>query len=119
MPLAWPEVPPPAATLKSRLPAPPCRLHQDASMKLPAAGACLLAAMASACGSSGDVRAPDLPPVPAAVRDGAGRDIDKQDSLSAVFANWDPFVDPDGRAVTYEWSLGTMPGAQDVMHWTY
>jgi hypothetical protein len=86
--------------------------------RLTAIGVCLLAAMAS-CGSSGEVRAPDLPPVPGAVRDGAGHDVDRQDSLSAVFANWDPFVDPEGRPVTYEWSLGTSPGAQDVMHWTY
>ena len=72
--------------------------------RLTATGACLLAAMAS-CGSSGDVRPPGLPPVPGAVRDGAGRDVDRQDSLSAVFANWDTFVDPEGRPVTYEWSM--------------
>jgi len=63
-------------------------------------------------------RPPDAPPAPAAVRDGIGADVDRQESRGALFANWDPFVDPEGLPVVYEWCVGTHPGAADVMPWT-
>lgn len=63
-------------------------------------------------------RPQDSPPATAAVRDGLGDDLDEQPSNAAVFANWDPFVDPDGDPVVYEWSIGTRPGATDVLEWS-
>lgn len=57
-------------------------------------------------------------PVAASVRDGLGDDIDSQPSRSSVFANWDPFIDPDGGPVTYEWCIGFAPGGQEVLPWT-
>jgi hypothetical protein len=60
----------------------------------------------------------DGPPAPAAVRDGIDADLDAQDMRSSLFANWDPFVDPEGLPVIYEWSIGTSPGNNDVMPWT-
>ncbi len=60
----------------------------------------------------------DSPPAVASVRDGIGADLDRQEVHSSLFANWDPFIDPEGRAVIYEWSVGTSPGAIDVMPWT-
>ncbi|MCA8949318.1 MAG: hypothetical protein KDE27_07435, partial [Planctomycetes bacterium] len=50
--------------------------------------------------------------------DGIGPDIDAQDVTSSLFANWDPFVDPEGSPVLYEWSIGTAAGLADVLGWT-
>jgi hypothetical protein len=52
------------------------------------------------------------------VRDGLAEDVDSQVTRSALFANWDAFVDPDGHPVIYEWSIGTTPGGTDVLPWT-
>lgn len=74
---------------------------------------------AAACGTPPPtVRPQDSPPAAAAVRDGLGADQDEQESNTTLFANWDPFVDPDGGPVVYEWSLGTRPGGTDVLDWT-
>ena len=83
--------------------------------------AATLAALGSlaACGGPGapPARAHDAPPAVAAVRDGFGADSDSQVLDSALFANWDDFIDPEGLPVVYEWSIGTKPGAADVMAW--
>lgn len=47
-----------------------------------------------------------------------GADVDSQDVRSSLFANWDPFVDPEGQPVVYEWCIGTRLGGDDVLHWT-
>ena len=77
-----------------------------------------------ACSSAGsdlprDPAAIDGPPSPAAVRDGAARDVDSQATRQSVFANWDAFADPEGRPVVYEWCVGTTPGGSDVVPWTF
>lgn len=78
-----------------------------------------LPALLAACGAPpGPVPRQDGPPAPAAVRDGLGPDVDAQDVATSVFANWDPFVDPEGSAVLYEWSVGTAAGKADVLPWT-
>ncbi|MFO1077003.1 MAG: hypothetical protein U1E73_04670 [Planctomycetota bacterium] len=71
----------------------------------------------AACSAPPAVPPPNSPPAPAAVRDGMGQDVDVQSTVTSLFANWDPFFDPEGKAVTYEWSLGTRPGTVDVMPW--
>lgn len=73
----------------------------------------------AACSSAPPPLAPqNSPPAPAAVRDGIGTDVDAQTVVSSLFANWDPFVDPEGSAVVYEWCIGTAPGSHDVSDWT-
>ncbi len=56
-------------------------------------------------------------PSVAQVRDGLSADADQQESRSVLAANWDAFLDPEGQNVAYEWSIGTSPGATDVMGW--
>ena len=56
-------------------------------------------------------------PTIAKVRDGLSADSDQQESRSSLAANWDVFLDPEGQNVAYEWSIGTSPGATDVMGW--
>ncbi|MCA8951654.1 MAG: hypothetical protein KDE27_19255, partial [Planctomycetes bacterium] len=76
-----------------------------------AAALALWAIAASSCSAPPAPPPPqDGPPAPAAVRDGIGPDIDAQDVTSSLFANWDPFVDPEGSPVLYEWSIGTAAG---------
>lgn len=82
----------------------------------------LLLFIAAACTSSepianGAQRPIDGPPTPAVVRDGIDADQDEQDVRSSLFANWDPFPDPEGLPVLYEWCIGTSPGGADVMAW--
>jgi hypothetical protein len=82
--------------------------------------AAALLGLVPACGSAAPARpvSQDGPPATAQVRDGQAADIDGQDQRSTLFANWDPFVDPEGRPVVYEWAIGTRPGTVDVMPWT-
>ncbi|MBL8749633.1 MAG: hypothetical protein JNK78_10775 [Planctomycetes bacterium] len=79
------------------------------------AGAALTLA---ACGSGPDPGPANRPPAIGEVRDGMSADIDTQEQRSALFANWDPFVDPEGDWVTYEWCIGRTAGRDDVMPWT-
>lgn len=73
---------------------------------------------AVACSApSAPLQTQNTAPRTAQVRAGLGPDADAQQQRSSLFANWDPFVDPDGQPVTYEWSVGTQPGATDVMEW--
>lgn len=74
----------------------------------------------AACGASPQARptAQNGPPSTASVRDGLAADLDSQQSRTSLFANWDPFIDPEGLPVVYEWSAGTAPGATDVLGWT-
>lgn len=60
----------------------------------------------------------DGPPAAAQVRDGLGADLDTQEMRSSLFANWDPFVDPEGLPVLYEWAIGTTPGGAELQPWT-
>jgi hypothetical protein len=79
----------------------------------------LLAALAACAAEAPQAPAAtaDLPPSIAAVRDGIGDDVDSQSASSSLFANWDEFVDPEGRPVVYEWCIGTAPGSGDVQAW--
>jgi len=80
----------------------------------------LMPFVASACQSPKNaVVKQDSPPSTAQVRDGLGPDVDSQEQRSSLFANWDPFIDPEGRPVVYEWSVGTQPGKTDVKDWQY
>lgn len=80
-------------------------------------------AMLAACGSSAETRDPRVvensAPAVATVRDGMDADQNRQEQRSALFANWDPFVDPEGQPVVYEWCIGRSPGAADVMPWKF
>ncbi|MCA8974972.1 MAG: hypothetical protein KDC98_09635 [Planctomycetes bacterium] len=84
----------------------------------PALAVTLAAALVGCSSSSPRTPAQNSPPAPAAVRDGIGSDSDAQSMVSSLFANWDPFVDPEGWPVLYEWSIGTSPGKGDVLDWT-
>lgn len=74
--------------------------------------------IASCAADPASRRTQNAPPMIAAVRDGIGEDLDSQDVRTALFANWDDFVDPEGDPVVYEWAVGTRPGAIDVQSWT-
>lgn len=82
--------------------------------------ACLLACSATE-GDTAEKPAEKLAenraPRVAVVRDGLDADQDEQELSTTVFANWDPFVDPGGAPVIYEWCVGRSPGAADVMPW--
>lgn len=76
-----------------------------------------------ACGSGAPTQAPgpreDSAPAIGMVRDGLDTDVDQQDQRSSLFANWDPFVDPEGYPVVYEWCIGRTAGAADVLPWSF
>lgn len=80
-------------------------------------------ALLAACGSGAATRDPRVAengaPAVATVRDGMDADQNRQEQNSTLFANWDPFVDPEGRPVVYEWCIGRSPGAADVMPWQF
>ena len=88
---------------------------------LPAAVA--LALSLAACGASAPPREPEGPedtaPAISIVRDGLDADQDHQEQRSSLFANWDPFVDPSGHPVVYEWCIGRTAGGTDVLPWTF
>lgn len=110
---------PPGSELP-RLPSPRTPPHRRPRRHALAAGAAALAGAFAACGGSPPPSpgVQDGPPATAAVRDGLADDVDSQESRTSLFANWDPFVDPEGRPVVYEWSIGTSPGGTDVLPWT-
>jgi len=57
-------------------------------------------------------------PVSGVVRDGISQvDVDVQGSWT-FSANWDHWTSVFSPMVSYEWCLGTTPGAEDVMPWT-
>jgi len=78
----------------------------------------LVLATSPGCGGA-PVRREDSPPALGLVRDGLEEDQDEQEQRSSLFANWDPFVDPEGHPVVYEWCVGRTAGAGDVMPWTF
>ena len=83
-------------------------------------GLILIPALASGCRTPANaVVKPNTAPSTAQVRDGLGRDMDRQEARTSLFANWDAFVDPEGKPVVYNWSAGTKPGATDVLDWQY
>ncbi|MFN3243566.1 MAG: hypothetical protein ACE37K_18825 [Planctomycetota bacterium] len=83
-----------------------------------AATACCALLLAAACSAPpAPVANQNSPPQTAQVRDGLGPDVDTQQRRTSLFANWDAFVDPEGQPVVYEWSVGTQPGATDVLDW--
>lgn len=54
-------------------------------------------------------------PLPGAVDDGwSGPDVDVQTSVTTVSAHWGGFADPHSGIASYEWAIGTSPGAQNV-----
>ncbi|MEO6593861.1 MAG: hypothetical protein ABIP94_03815, partial [Planctomycetota bacterium] len=85
-----------------------------------AAAALLGLLVACTSASTGDNIGPlqNGPPAIASVRDGLDADADVQESRTTLFANWDPFVDPESLPVSYEWCIGTSPGTGDVQEWT-
>src|SRR5688572_17780739 len=91
----------------------PCRDHDRRAAPLAVAAALL----GVGCSAPSPPPEQDKPPRIAQVRDGLGPDVDSQRSHTALFANWDDFVDPEGGVVVYEWSIGTRPGADDVLAW--
>ncbi len=58
------------------------------------------------------------PPIPGAVNDGLGADQAFQSSTTTLSANWTGFFDPDSVVVSYDWGIGTTPGATDVRAFT-
>ena len=64
---------------------------------------CAVAAVllwATACGAPPRaVQSQDSPPSTAQVRDGLGDDIDTQELRTSLFANWERFVNTEGRRV--------------------
>ena len=83
-------------------------------------GLILIPVLVSGCRTPANaVVKPNTAPSTAQVRDGLGRDMDRQEARTSLFANWDAFVDPEGKPVVYNWSAGTKPGATDVLDWQY
>jgi hypothetical protein len=58
------------------------------------------------------------PPVPGYVYDGTGADIDFQNSLDTLSANWGGFSDPESGISGYTYAIGTTPGGTDIVSWT-
>jgi hypothetical protein len=77
-----------------------------------------LALALAACSAAPTGGPQDSPPTIGPVRDGPGRDLDRQEVRTSLFANWDDFTDPEGFPVVYEWCIGRVPGGADVMPWT-
>ncbi len=82
-----------------------------------------IALLLSACGGSGLARGgagggDTTAPVPGAVNDGTGADVDLQTSTTVLSANWQGFSDGDGAIAYYEAAVGTTPGGTDVLGWT-
>ena len=55
--------------------------------------------------------------ISAVVKDGSADDVDYQNSLTTITANWSGFTDDVG-VISYEWAIGTTSGGMDVQNWT-
>lgn len=66
--------------------------------------------------SSDGVMADGTPPTIAFVNDGADNDVAYSASTTSVTANW-AASDSESDVVSYEWAIGTSPGASDAMPW--
>lgn len=58
------------------------------------------------------------PYCPAVLNDGATTDIDTTYSTTQLEANWSAAVDTNSAIASYEYAIGTSPGAQDVLAFT-
>jgi hypothetical protein len=57
------------------------------------------------------------PLLPLAVNDGPGADIEYTDTDDALEANWQPALDMNSGINRYQYSIGTAPGATDIVNW--
>ena len=59
------------------------------------------------------------PPILGWVNDGSAAyiDLDHQPHSNAVSAWWHSFRDPQSGVNTYQWSVGTLPNASDIVAW--
>ena len=105
-------------TVTSRVDASPRQPAKSAARRPRTSSFALVAVLAACSASPPSPAAQNSPPSTAPVRDGIAADVDSQESRSALFANWDAFLDPEGMPVVYEWSIGTAPGATDILDWT-
>jgi Bacterial Ig-like domain/Calx-beta domain len=64
--------------------------------------------------SSDGVSIDSTPPTPGIVNDSLGADIDTQLSATTITCNWSGFSDNSGNIASYQWAIGTSPGASDV-----
>lgn len=97
---------------------PPQHSERRSTLASAVLGLILIPALAGSCGTPPKpVVKQNSAPSTAQVRDGLGSDLDSQEARTSLFANWDAFIDPEGKPVVYEWSVGTEPGATDVLDW--
>ncbi|MBI2930505.1 MAG: hypothetical protein HYY16_02545, partial [Planctomycetes bacterium] len=68
----------------------------------------------STTASSDGVRVDDTPPAGGTVNDGPSSDIDWQNYTWQLSSNWTGFTDPESGIFSYEWAIGTSPGATDI-----
>ncbi|HEX3151269.1 MAG TPA: Ig-like domain-containing protein [Gemmataceae bacterium] len=67
---------------------------------------------------SDGVSVDSTPPTPGFVNDGVGADINTQLSTSTISCNWYGFGDNSGNIASYQWAIGTSPGASNVRAFT-
>ncbi|MBI2931486.1 MAG: hypothetical protein HYY16_07525, partial [Planctomycetes bacterium] len=72
----------------------------------------------SAIATSNGVTVDSSPPIPGTVNDGPGPDIDWQNTPWQLGTNWSGFSDPHTGIASYEWAIGTSPGATDIQPFT-
>ncbi|MGK0301631.1 MAG: hypothetical protein ACI89X_002510, partial [Planctomycetota bacterium] len=107
-----------AATL-SVMETPPQTLGRKTTLASAVLGLILIPVLWSGCSTSAKAGVKqNSAPSTAQVRDGLGPDMDSQEARVSLSANWDAFIDPEGNPVVYEWSVGTKPGAIDVLRWS-
>ncbi len=58
------------------------------------------------------------PPSDPVVQDGSGADIDIQNDLFSLSANWSSSSDPNSAIANYWYAIGTTSGATDIVGWT-
>ncbi len=65
-----------------------------------------------------DTKVDWTPPSNVAVNDGLGADVDNTNNSNQIEANWNNSTDTNSDVVAYWYSIGTSPGATDVLGWT-
>jgi len=65
--------------------------------------------------ASADTESPSA--ASAIVNDGSGDDVDYQNSITSIAANWTGFTDNVG-IVSYDWAIGTTSGGTGIQDWT-
>ncbi|MFN8035841.1 MAG: hypothetical protein U0V73_07905 [Acidimicrobiia bacterium] len=72
----------------------------------------------STVATSNGVTVDTTAPTTGSVADGTSSDVTWQRSTSSLSANWTGFADPASGIASYEYAIGTTPGATDVADWT-